>query len=415
VETLNRKNILILGIILISMLSALYILFVNVGQETPSSEGPEPEENHEIIIGVLAAIEDSISRYALISGYAEQQINEFCNISGLPYVFRFEVGQAGGSAAGALERVEEWKARGVNLVVGPPWSAMFCPTRQYADYNGMVVMSHESTSPVLAVDDHGYRLTIHDWKEAQVIIRILEEDHVEAVVCLSRADAWGEGLVVELSEKYDGELVDVSYSGEYISFLDELKRADETVRSLTDRYGEGHVAVLALSFTEIATILNQSTTFPALQSVAWYGPGLMTIEGVSGEVGEVAARLNLISFAPIMPESPELVELNALFRDEFGEDIGFYEANIYDVSWILSLAVLEAGADDASALRALIPDIAAGYLGVTGECTLDQYGDRNVALYGVYRYEIVDGVSGWSKSDEYHMDFDEVFNREGVY
>ena len=61
-ETLNRKNILILGIILISMLSALYILFVNVGQETPSSEGPEPEENHEIIIGVLAAIEDSISR-----------------------------------------------------------------------------------------------------------------------------------------------------------------------------------------------------------------------------------------------------------------------------------------------------------------------------------------------------------------
>jgi len=74
-----------------------------------------------------------------------------------------------------------------------------------------------------------------------------------------------------------------------------------------------------------------------------------------------------------------------------------------------------ASADDASALRALIPDIAAGYPGVIGDCTLDQYGDRNVALYGVDRYEIVDGVSGWSKSDEYHMDFDEVFNREGVH
>jgi branched-chain amino acid transport system substrate-binding protein len=264
------------------------------------------------------------------------------------------------------------------------------------------------------VDDHGYRLTIHDWKEVQIIQMLFEESHVEAVVCLSRSDSWGDGILVELSEKWEGELVNMSYGGAATSFLGELQWAEETVSSLIDGYGEDHVAVLALSFTEMATILNQSRVFPVLQRVQWYGPGFMKDDWPT-EIGCIAASLNLTSFAPMMPESTALKELNSRYNDTFGEDIGYYEANLYDVCWILSLSVLEAGSDNASALRSVIPDIAAGYPGVTGNCTLDQYGDRNIALFGIYRYEVVDGELSWSLTDEYLIEFQEVFNREGVH
>lgn len=413
-DSSKRMNFLILGIIAISVLSASYYLFVNVGQDASSPDGDESEEVQEINIGVLADYETSIPRYSLISAYAEEKINEYCNASGLLYVFHFIVDDAQGQTAGALERVQSWKTEGVNLVAGPPWSSMFCPTRQFADQNEMIVMSHESTSPVLSMDDHGYRLTIHDWKEVQLIQILFEESHVEAVVCLSRSDSWGDGILVELSEKWDGELVTMSYRGEVTSFLGELQWVEETVSSLIDRHGEGHVAVLALSFTEMATILNQSRAFPALQRVPWYGPGFVN-DDWPAEIGIIAASLNLTSFAPLMPESTALEELNSFYRDTFGEDIGYYEANLYDVCWILSLSVLEAGSDNASAMRSVIPDVAAVYPGVTGNCTLDQYGDRDVALFGIYRYEVVDGELRWSLTDEYLIDFQEVFNREGVH
>lgn len=414
-ETFKQQSVFVLGILVIAIISASYIYYTNFSQENLESEDSGPYTSQDIIIGVLAEYAENIPKYELISKFAEEKINAYCNLSGLPYVFHFELGQADGYTAGALKRVEEWKARGVNLVVGPPWSTMFCITRQYADWNDMIVMSHESTSPVLAVDDNGFRLTIHDWKEAQVIVRILEENHVEAVVCLSRSDAWGEGLVIELSEKYDGEIMDLVYPGETTDFRDLLKQAEESVHALSDKYGFGSVAVLALSFDEIVTILNQSKAFPSLQNVTWHGPAYVNNEEISGEVREVAARLALTSFAPLLPRSSELEELNVLYNDNFNEDIDFYKANIYDVCWILSLSVIEVGSDSATALKTVIPDIASSYPGITGNCTLDQYGDRNVALYGVYRYDVVDGEYQWSRTREYVMDFKEVYNREGVH
>jgi ABC-type branched-subunit amino acid transport system substrate-binding protein len=415
VKTFKQKSVFVLGILVIAIISASYVYYINFSPEHLESEDSEPFGSQDIIIGVLADYAENIPKYELILEYAEEKIKTYCNDSGLPYKFSFEVRSAEGMAAIALELTEEWHRRGINLIMGPPWSSMFCVTRRYADENDMIVMSHESTSPILAVDDNGFRLTIHDFKEAQVLTRLFEEDHVEAVVCLSRADAWGEGLVVELVEHYEGELFYLDYSAETTSFLYELKWADETVQSLTEEYGEGNVAFLVFSFNEIGTILNQSTAFPTLQGVTWYGPGLVNEEDVSGEVGDVAARLNLTSFAPLIPQSSELEELNVLYNIYFKEDIDFYKANIYDVCWILSLSVIDAGSDSATALKTILPDVASSYTGITGDCTLDRYGDRNVAFYGVYRYEDVNGEHQWSLIQEYMMDFKEVYNREEVH
>jgi ABC-type branched-subunit amino acid transport system substrate-binding protein len=169
-----------------------------------------------------------------------------------------------------------------------------------------------------------------------------------------------------------------------------------------------------VSFNEIANIMNQTDAYPLLQRLPWYGPGYVNDEWPD-EIGGIAASLNLTSFTSLMPESSALEELDSLYMDEFGVNMGFYDANLYDVCWVLALSALEAGSDDASAMREVIPEVAARYQGVTGNCTLDQYGDRNIGLYGIYRCEMVDGEFQWSLADEYLMEFQEVYYREGVH
>jgi ABC-type branched-subunit amino acid transport system substrate-binding protein len=48
--------------------------------------------------------------------------------------------------------------------------------------------------------------------------------------------------------------------------------------------------------------------------------------------------------------------------------------------------VIEAGDTDADDIKLALPEIAAAYAGVTGNCSLDSNGDRNTAVYGIYRF-----------------------------
>jgi len=66
-------------------------------------------------------------------------------------------------------------------------------------------------------------------------------------------------------------------------------------------------------------------------------------------------------------------------------------ANLYDICWIYALSVFSTNSVDAETIKQVLPDIAAGYNGITGNCELDENGDRVPSKFNVWGVGEIDG------------------------
>lgn len=334
-------------------------------------------------LGILVDRTTSIPNVEVITRYAEAKITQYCNQSDLPYSFSFDVKTAEGQASKALEQVQVWDEEGVHLVVGPPWSSMFCVCRSYANDNGMLMFSQESTSPLLTVDDNGFRLAVSDFKEVQILVELLKSRGIDSIFIIQGGNAWADGLANEIDRLFEGEIELLRYASETTDFTGHMNLALQKLSKLS---GENK-AVVGLSFDELTQVMNATTGYPELTSVPWFCMGQKVNSTTLNEVRNILALVNMTGFYPTIPESSEYDELNALYMVQAFEPLGFYTANIYDICWLYALSVIETGSDDATEIKQVLPSIASSYKGLTGDCSLDRYGDRNAALYQVYRYE----------------------------
>ena len=63
-----------------------------------------------------------------------------------------------------------------------------------------------------------------------------------------------------------------------------------------------------------------------------------------------------------------------------------YTGNLYDAVWLSALTVIQTGEYDNVTFIETFPEVARDYNGVSGNCNLDQYGDRLNAGYNIYKY-----------------------------
>ncbi len=75
---------------------------------------------------------------------------------------------------------------------------------------------------------------------------------------------------------------------------------------------------------------------------------------------------------------------------------------------VLGLSVIEAGSTDASDVREVLPMVAEGFVGLTGSCGLDMYGDRLVFRTGLYAFGYLDTSFRWLYVGEYYSPSNEV-------
>jgi ABC-type branched-subunit amino acid transport system substrate-binding protein len=125
--------------------------------------------------------------------------------------------------------------------------------------------------------------------------------------------------------------------------------------------------------------------------------------------------MDITGYVPIIPKSATYDELNQLYRAVKNETLSYDEANIYDIAWIYALTVIEAGGTDADDIKLALPEIAAAYAGVTGNCSLDSNGDRNTAVYGIYRFTSPGDRVYAKKIDEVAPVFAEVSEKGSVH
>lgn len=414
----NRRNWAVSAMVLIILVVAF--LWMNLNPPAPEGEEIDGEMIEETVntveIGVMSPTSETYSAYMFLAELAQEEINEYCKESLIDYQFKFVLTCAEGMAGNALELTRQYHACGINLVVGYGWSSHLCSgAREYAEENGMVLLSPSSTSPIYAVKDHVFRLCPNDFMVIHPLAKTMWSIGVTDVVVFHRGDAWGDGLVEGLKAEYEkigGRIPNVvRYTGETegAGFRSYVERADDALQEIVKEVGEEHAAVLLLSFSEAVDILRESGGFQGLMNVTWFGvESTARSEMIRENASKEAMRVKLISLDVDLPETEVYRWVNEAFGASLNRTLSFYNANIYDGCWIMALSVIEANMTNASAIIDVLPRVALNYTGASGNCHLDENGDRDTMDYALWGYFEVDGECTCLKCGTYHNDSDEV-------
>jgi len=308
-----------------------------------------------------------------------------------------------------LEELRDLASKGIRIVVGPSTSAELQQVRDYANNNGIILLSPSSTSPSLSmIGDNIFRLVPDDTHQAQALAVQMWKDGIRVVVPIWRTDVYGNGLVSTMKEdfmKLGGTVVDgVGYFPPIGHFSTSLNRINliiwnQQLSSLSskliqaiDQYGANKVGVYLVAFDEVVPILIQAQDHPEFSRVKWYGSdGTALNNGLIKNIdaaifAEKTAFLNPIySVQPTNTNSTRYNDVQSEIQNMIGRIPRSYASVAYDSLWLAALtenaALRTMMPNDVNFLKKTFVHIANSYSGITGNTALNAAGDRSSGNY----------------------------------
>ena len=304
----------------------------------------------------------------------------------------------------AREKLMDLASKGIRIVIGPSTSAAVAAVKEYADENGILIVSSSSTAPSLAIpNDNVFRFVPDDTYQAEALAKKMWDEGTRVVIPIWRTDVFGNNLQSLLKEKFEklgGKVVDgIGYDPPVGNFAASLHRInfivwEQELRSLTQKvndavkqYGADKVGVYIVAFDEIVPIMIQANRHEALQSVRWYGSdGSVQHEGLikNIEAAEFAVKTNFLSPIYGVEASDSFKELEERIVEEIDRVPRSYAEVIYDEFWVAALTLSNYNGthkDDIGSLREAFINTTNSYIGVTGRTELNDAGDKKYGSY----------------------------------
>ena len=334
---------------------------------------------------------------------AEQATNQLLERRDADWRLVLEVRDTTSDPQAALKAVKSMHEQGINLLLGLPTDADVDAVRQYVAENDMLVLSCCSTSQDLAHADRIFRLVPDNTKEVDALGALFEERGTESLVVVHRDDAFGSSMSQAVMESFSGSAVEIPYDSGLVNreALDYDSLSAQIAGAVQDMSGDPSVAVLLIGFGESADIMASASEYEVLESVKWYGTSGAANRPAVVADSESAAFAEAVEYEATLfaepPPIPALVDALGLF---FAAP-DTYVYSTYDTVALMAAAIGFAGGnDDAGAVAAVLPTVAAQVPGTLGSLALNANGDLDRAEYDIWR--ILDGA--WSKSASYSPD-----------
>ena len=298
----------------------------------------------------------------------------------------------------ALEKLTALNARNIDIVIGPETSSNIRNMRAYSDANDMMLISCCSTAPALAIEgDSVFRFTTNDENQGVVMAKLAQRDQIETLVPIYRGDAWGDGLVAAITDSFEGT---VDRGIRYNPELPEFSASASLLANVVSSMDSETTAVVLISFSEGAQIIQSAAQYDSLKQVQWYGSDgnakdqKISTDPIASEFAEA------VSFsAPIIAVDDNEVnaDLRQRLMDLLGREPITYTYGSYDAAWVVGKAIMEAQSGSASDIKPIFMDVANAHSGALGDIQLNAAGDLAVADYEVWTAR--DG--GWTSTAKY--------------
>lgn len=316
----------------------------------------------------------------------------------------------------ALEKLQNLAEKGVKVVIGPDSSAEVKAVKAYADENGILLISHFSTAPSLAISgDNIFRFVPDDTHQAEAIALLMWEGGVRAVIPFWRGDVWGDDLANATKTRFEelgGTVIDgVRYNPSTEDFSVELESLNAKVSQAIAQYGDADsVGVHLMAFEEVVPLFAQAGERDAVFStVKWYGSdGTALDKGLVSNSQAAQFALSTVFQNPLYRGEPETKQYGLIerqIREKIGRVPESDAFSAYDALWVATHAYLATGGtDDTTALKKAVQQTANSYYGVTGWITLNEAGDRKFGDYDFWAVQEDDGVFQWERVAKYQVD-----------
>jgi len=325
----------------------------------------------------------------------------------------------------ALSQLTAFHAAGIQVVIGPLNSGTAAGILSYADSNHIVLISPSSTSAALNIpNDYLFRTAPNDAAQGQADARELIQAGAKAVIVVNRDDTYGDGLAnaTIASLKQDDPSIIIGGPTKYdvatTDFSSVITAMGSEWTQLSSQVGAANVAIYAVSFQELGTLVQQANTQNAAllnTTIPWFGSdgeaqnsllSNSTVGQYTSQVGLYSTLFNVVNnsktldFFQAHKGTPQLAAIT-------GGGV-FYTLEGYDDVWLAALSILSAGANNGASVQAILPTVAANFYGLTGWEGLQPSGDRIPGSYNVWKVVGSGGTYSWILAGTWDFNTDEV-------
>ncbi len=370
----------------------------------------------EIPIGALLALTGHLSSFAkrheAAARMAIKDINEYVKRLGYDVKFKLYVEDTKCSDEEALAKIQALAAKGIKVVLGPLASSEVKAIKSFADSNKIVVISHSSTSPALAIpSDFIFRFVPTDEFQGRALAKYMVSRGFKKVAVIYRGDPWGD-LLFESFKKNFEELGGVVKGVRYDPHAKELSAEVRRLSDIVKEFGMGpETAVLLISFEDDGlAVIKAAEEDPVLSTVPWVGTdgtaGSLKLAKEAGEFLVKVGGLPSTIFNPTL--SPKQKAFAERFKREYGEAPDSYCFTIYDAAWVAALTILEVGEYNPELIAKALPEVASRYFGVSGWTLLNEAGDRAGGDYIIMKLAKVGDKYEWVEEAIYVYSADAI-------
>ncbi|MCW4014057.1 MAG: hypothetical protein NWF07_13875 [Candidatus Bathyarchaeota archaeon] len=385
------------------------------------TQEPMTTDNKMVEILVICPRGIELPEYTFLSEMAEQDINNYMLENKHPHTFNFAVRSADGTGMNAYNLAKQHYDNGNKLIVGLSWSSQLDTFFSFAQSNDCLVISPGSTQTwPWKLAPNTYRMYPADHLYTVPLVRCVENLNISKVI-LVQSEGYMKTMDDDFMEEYSGEVstIRIEHDIDYSEVNSSTLLLEEEINESTKEYGEDHVAVYFIGSSYLLEKILDTTTDDTLYSVPWFVWNWFTWHQDLGtrysrfeENKTQLTPLQILGVHPAIPDNPTYHRVNQAYLEEFNQSISMIHGNIYDALWITALAVAETNSTDGTTVGLAIPDIAKTHVGVTGNCSFNDWGDRWGVDWSVYGYDFTGDQPIVTMYGFYNFTTDEVTWRD---
>jgi len=385
--------------------SLIFIAVITCLGTAESALSPPILQKDILAVGALLSLHGDSSSYGISSQIAlkiaEADINELFSDLGRNIQIRVVVEDTQTDPDRTLKALKDLQSQGIRIIIGPEQSQCLANVREYADQNGIILISGGSTAESLAIkNDTTFRLAPDDATLAHLMVSLMQRDGIIMLIPMARSDIWADDMLSATKHEFEGEdrimQEAVRYDPQTANFSSQLSLLRSEVKNAIENHGADCVAVYVSAFDEIVTILSQAAGDPVLSSVRWYGNDLTNmVISQNKTAAEFALSVHFLS--PVIGGicEPKYERIKKAIFNETGRQACSLAANDYDALWLITYTYLLAGSNDTKAFKQTFPVVAERYRGEFGWMKLNEAGDLENVPYTLANMEKDNDTFQW--------------------
>ncbi len=316
------------------------------------------------------------------------------------FAVTLDVRDTGSDPATALKELQSLHEQGVTTVIGPQTSSEAREILDFANQNGILLVSQGSTASTLAIPgDALYRMVPTDQVEGVASGDLITVNPgPRRVVVSHRDDAGNAGLASAVTATVQARGATVVEGPVYPAEGADYAQVARELGDAVSGGGEEETVVYLAGFEEVAEILAAASTIQSLENVPFYGGDGSArsdalIENTVAAGFAAGPALGYPSPLPTVGEdaaaAPE--PLQRAVPDADALAYGAYDAVVIALEALRQVGVTTSGQQ----LRDAFAAAAAGHEGVSGKVELDAAGDRATMPFAYWGVCEAAGVFAW--------------------